>query len=151
MLKGVTSNVSVLGKISGPKSVTDLKWAPIFEWRVVRFGSKYGHQKDMFKSNWTACITFGNQSRLNTQQNWVNLYDHLMRKRILTLTVNKIFMRSENSEENGCRHNLDFLITFITFTIVIICTLQEVDEVLNRVHLRPIYHKALPIASRCSF
>jgi len=69
MLKGVTSTVSVLGKISGPNLVTDLKWAPIFEWRVVRLGSKFGHQKDVFKRNWTVCINFGNQSRLDTLQN----------------------------------------------------------------------------------
>ena len=135
MLEGVTSDVSVLGKISGPNSVTYLKLAPIFEWRVVRCGSKYGHQKDMFKRNWTVCINFGDHSRLNSQQNWVNLYDHLMRKRIFTLTVNKIFMSSENSQENGCWHNLDLLITFITFTNVIIHALQEVDTVLKRVHL----------------
>ena len=91
-------------------------------------------------------MNFGNHSRLNSQHNWVDIYDHLLRKGIFTLTVDKIFMSSE-TEENGCRHILDLL---ITFTNVRIHTLQEVDAVLKEVHLRPIYHKAARIAPKCS-
>ena len=35
-------------KGSGPNSVTHLEWTCLFEWRVVKDGSKNGHQKDMY-------------------------------------------------------------------------------------------------------
>ena len=73
-----------MSKVSGPNSVTSLELTPRFEGCVVRCGSKNGHQKDLFKRDWTACSSFVNHSRLNSQHNWRNLYDHLMRKRNFT-------------------------------------------------------------------
>ena len=36
--------VSIL-RVSRPRMVTYFKWTPIFDWYVVRHGSKNGHQK----------------------------------------------------------------------------------------------------------
>lgn len=33
-------------KVDVPISVPDLKWTLVFEWCMVRLGSKNGHQKD---------------------------------------------------------------------------------------------------------
>jgi hypothetical protein len=35
------------GKVSGPNSVTNLKWTPIFDWCVVRCGSENKQQKEI--------------------------------------------------------------------------------------------------------
>ena len=40
-------------KASGPNSVTYLCQTPIFEWCVVRCGSKNGPKRHMFKRDWT--------------------------------------------------------------------------------------------------
>ena len=79
---------------------------------MVRCGSKNGHQKDnVFKRDWTTCSKFVNHSRLNSQHNWGDLYDHLMSKRIFTLIIiEDIHMSSKNYEENGYSHDLDLLI-----------------------------------------
>jgi len=66
---------------------THLKWTPIFEWCVVRYGSKNGHQKDMCCKEIGLCSKFVNYSRRSSQNN-----DHSMRKIIFTLMMNKIFM-----------------------------------------------------------
>ena len=79
-------------KVDEPNLVTYLNWTPIFEWCVVRCGSMNGYQKDVFERDWTTCSKYDNHSRLNSQCNWGNLYDHLMGMRIFTFIVNMIFM-----------------------------------------------------------
>jgi hypothetical protein len=39
--------VTFLTKLSGFTPVTHLEWIPIFEWCIVKCGSKNRHQKDM--------------------------------------------------------------------------------------------------------
>ena len=43
---------------------------PIFEWYMVRKGSKNGHQKGM-------CSKHVNYCTFNSQHNWIDLCDHL--------------------------------------------------------------------------
>ena len=31
--------------VNGPSSITSIKWTPVFEWHVIRYGSKNEHQK----------------------------------------------------------------------------------------------------------
>ena len=38
------------------------------------------------------CSKYDNRSRLNSQHNWRDLYDHLTSTRIFTLRINKIFI-----------------------------------------------------------
>ena len=40
-----------------------------------------------------ACSTYDNCFKFNSQHNWGDLYDHLMRARVFTLIMNKIFIR----------------------------------------------------------
>ena len=55
---------------------------------MVRCGSsKNGHPKSMSKRDWTMSSKSANHFRLNSQRNWANLYDDLIRKR-----VNKILI-----------------------------------------------------------
>jgi hypothetical protein len=42
-------------KVDVPKSNTTIICTPIFEWYVVRCGSKNNYQKDMFHRHWTMC------------------------------------------------------------------------------------------------
>ena len=40
------------------------------------------------------CSDYAHHSRFNNQHDWGNLYDHLMNMRIVTLTMNKIYISS---------------------------------------------------------
>ena len=75
-----------------PNLVTYLNRTSIFEWYVIRYGSKNGHQKDVSKREWTMCSRNDNHSSLNRQHSWRDLYGHLISTRIFTLRVTKIFM-----------------------------------------------------------
>ena len=71
-----------------------LNQTPILEWCVVRSRSKNEPEKGdmclkeigLWAQNWLT--TLGS----NSQQNWGDLYDHVMNSRIFTLTMNKIFI-----------------------------------------------------------
>ena len=75
-----------------------LSWSRCFKQKAifegVRFtcGTKNGHHKDMFKRDWATCSINVNHSRLNGQDNWGDIYDHLMSTRIFTLTMIKVFI-----------------------------------------------------------
>ena len=76
-----------------PISNIAIIWTTIFEWCVVRCGSKNGHQKDMFSNK----IGFGAQKYANhcgliSNRNWENLHDHLMSTGILTLIMKNIYI-----------------------------------------------------------
>ena len=66
MSKYVGSNVGLVYKVVLPNSNRTLIWTPLFEWYVVRCGSKNGHQK--------------NPTILGSIINMINgdQYDHLM-------------------------------------------------------------------------
>ena len=67
--KVVLNGFEPVSKVSRPNSVTHPNQTPIFEWCVVKCGSKYVHQKDM-------CLRkIVNHSSLNDQHTWENLYD----------------------------------------------------------------------------
>jgi hypothetical protein len=53
-----------------PNSTTYLNWTLIFEWCVVRCGSKNGHQNDVMclKGNELRAHNFVNHSSLNSHQ-----------------------------------------------------------------------------------
>ena len=53
-----------------PSLITYLKQTPIFEWCVVRCGSKNGHQKGICFKDWTTCSKFVDRFMLNGLQNW---------------------------------------------------------------------------------
>jgi hypothetical protein len=61
---------------------------------VIRCGCKNRQQKrHVLKIDQTPCSYYANHSRLNTQHDWGDLYDHLMSSRILTLSLQtKIFI-----------------------------------------------------------
>jgi hypothetical protein len=48
--------------------------------------------KNVFKRDWTTCLEHDDHSRLNSQHNWGDLYDHLMSPRIFNLTTNQMFI-----------------------------------------------------------
>ena len=61
--------------------ITFLQWTPILEWcMVVTWGSWDEYQKDVFKRDWIVSSNLVNHSRFNSQHNWGDLSDHLMRK-----------------------------------------------------------------------
>ena len=69
-----------------PNSVTYLNKTPIFDWCVIRCGSKNGHQKkQMFKRDWTTCSIFVNHSRNNSQHNLGDLLGSFMVLAVLPL------------------------------------------------------------------
>ena len=49
-------------------------------------------KRDVFIRDWTVCLEYDNHSRLHSQHNLGNLYDLLMRMRIVALIMNKIFI-----------------------------------------------------------
>ena len=58
-------------KVNLPNSVIYLHWTPIFEWHVIRCGSKIIHLKrHVFNRDWTTCSNIVNHSRVNSQHNW---------------------------------------------------------------------------------
>jgi hypothetical protein len=58
--------ISLMCKVAWCCSTTPRMWTPIFEWCVVRCGSKNAHQKCiMFRRDWTTCSKYVNLSRLN--------------------------------------------------------------------------------------
>ena len=57
---------------------------PIFEWFVVWCGSKNGYQTYMFLK----------EIGLHTQWGGGGMYDHLMRMRIFSLIMNRIFIQA---------------------------------------------------------
>ena len=92
-----------VNKVDVPKSHTKILWTPIFEWSVVRCGSKNRHPKDV-------CLKEIEQraQKINNRHDWKDLYDHLMSTRIFTLIMNKI-VRSENYEADGYGRDLNLL------------------------------------------
>ena len=76
-----------------------LKWSfmgtsTLFEWYVVRCSFKSIYQKDTFLKHWTVCSKNDNHSRLDDQHIWGDPYDYLMSSRILSLVMNKMFIRA---------------------------------------------------------
>ena len=81
------NNVDVLNLI------TYRNRTPIFEWYVVRCGSKNNYQKKhVYERNWTARSTYDNHSRFNSQHNLGGTYEHLMSMGIFTFIMNKNFI-----------------------------------------------------------
>ena len=80
-------------KIDMPNLVTDLNWTLIFEWSGVapRTNTNKTNTNNRY---WTMCLKYHNHSKLNSQHNRGNLYDHFMSKRIFTLIMYKMFRRS---------------------------------------------------------
>ena len=75
-----------------PILVTDLNWTPIFEWCVVKCGSKNGFQKDMCLKE----IELRAQNMLPVLESVVNIiegdmYDHLTSTKIFMI-MNEIFI-----------------------------------------------------------
>ena len=60
-----------------PKSNITIILTPIFEWYVVRFGSKNEHQKDMCLKGLT-CLNYVNHFRRDNQHDFGDLYEHSM-------------------------------------------------------------------------
>jgi hypothetical protein len=83
----------------------------MFEWYVVRCGSKNGQKKDVCLKK----IKLHAQNILTILVSIVNRiggeqYDHLMSTGIFTLIMNEnIHMTSENDKNNGYGHNMDLL------------------------------------------
>ena len=73
-------------------SITPKIWTPIFEWCVVRCGSKNGQLKYVFKRDWTTCLKYVTHSRFNGQHNLGDLYDHLISTIIFTSIRNKMLL-----------------------------------------------------------
>ena len=66
---------------------------PMFEWYVIRRGSKNIYQKDMFLNrDWTTCSKYDDHFKLNDHHNEEDLYDHLMRTKKFTWIRDKTFI-----------------------------------------------------------
>ena len=76
----------------------------LFEWYVVRCSSKSKYQKDTFLKHWTMCSKNDNHSRLNDQHIWGDPYDCLMSSRILSLVMNKMFIRAPKISRKCLQH-----------------------------------------------
>ena len=84
-------------------SVTSLNWVSLFEWYVVRRGSKNGHQNDMCLEEIGLCV----QNMSTILSSIINiiggdLYDHSITTRIFTLIFDT---NSKNYEESGYGFN----------------------------------------------
>ena len=78
-------------KVDVPNLVTYLNRTPIIEWYVVRCGSKNGYQKGIIRLKELGLHAQNhNHSMLKSQQNWGDLYDHLMSTTLFTLVMNKV-------------------------------------------------------------
>ena len=97
--------------IDVPNSVTYLHWTLIFDCCVVRCISKNRYPKrHLFKWDLTVCSTHENYSKLNSQCNRRDPYDHLMNMRISTVTNEyDTHMNSENYAESGDGLDSDLL------------------------------------------
>ena len=52
-------------------------------------------KKDIcLKKDWTMRSKYDNHSKLNSQHNWGNLFDHALNTRMSTLIMSKIFIRA---------------------------------------------------------
>ena len=107
---------------------------------MVRCGSKYGHQKDVYLKKIGLCT----QKMLTTLSSVVNIigggptvYGHLMSARIFTMIMNKIFHMNSRNYEESC------------YTLIWICepsrancvfhNLGEFGLVTKSNHIRRIY------------
>ena len=83
-----------LSEVDLPKSNIRIFWTTTFEWYVVKCGPKNWHflKRHVFKKDGTMFSKYVNHSRLNSQHDQGNLYDHLMSTRIFTLIMHMIFI-----------------------------------------------------------
>ena len=61
---------------------------------MVRCEFKNRHQEEIGQRDWTTCSKYANYSRLHSQLDWEDLYDHQMSRRIFSFIMSKIFIRS---------------------------------------------------------
>jgi hypothetical protein len=75
-----------------PYSITFLIRTPICELYVVWYDFNNRYQKDTYSKEKyeIACLKYGNHSRLESQHNWGDPYNHLMNMRISTFIMKKI-------------------------------------------------------------
>ena len=80
-------------KVDVSISVPSLDWTPIFEWYVVRCGSKNIYQKDTCLKE-IRLLAQNIITILGSIANIIggDLYDHLTNTRILTLVIDKILI-----------------------------------------------------------
>jgi hypothetical protein len=67
------------------------------------------YKRTFLKDNKTLTIQI-HESRFNRQQDWEDLYDHIMSTRVFTLIMNKVFVKAPNS----MRQNLKIFILSIS-------------------------------------
>jgi hypothetical protein len=107
-------------KVDTSSSKTMIIWTPIFEWYVIRCGSKNKHQFQRDTNlDWIMCSKYANHSRFSSQHDFLFFilcwesgnYWHLMSWGIFTLVIEKISIWAVKKREiNGYEHNLDTLI-----------------------------------------
>ena len=81
-------------KVEVLDSITYLYHTPIFEWYVVRYGSKNGYQKDMC-SKYNGLHSQNVETNLGSIVNIIgkgDLHDHLINMRVFTLIMSNIFI-----------------------------------------------------------
>ena len=71
-----------------PDSINCLNHTPMFEWCVIRCGSKNGHQLDMLSTKEIGLCAQNMLPILNNEYSWGNLYTHLMSMRIFIMIMN---------------------------------------------------------------
>jgi hypothetical protein len=78
-------------KMDMPKSNLTIMWTSIFEQDVVKCRSHNTPKRFVFQWDYIE-IKFANHSRLYSQHDWGDIYDHSMSMAIFTSTMNKIII-----------------------------------------------------------
>ena len=74
-------------------------------WISERPPEKYVNQRDR-----TTCLKIVHHSRIKSQHNWGDLYDHLINSRIHFYNEKDNHMSSETYEDNGFSHDMHLAI-----------------------------------------
>lgn len=94
-----TEKPQTLTLVCGSYSVTFLNQAHIFERCALSADVRSDIKRLVFERTWTSYSTLLKHSMLHRQQNWGDVYDHLMSSTIFTV------ISSENQEENDNGRN----------------------------------------------
>ena len=102
-----------------PNSVSDLNQTPIFEWYVVKIGSKNGYQNEACfrETRWhveNMITSLGSiVNRIGEGGGGRDVYDHLMSRRIFTLTMSTIFIRAPKVTRKVTTASIWILLTIL--------------------------------------
>ena len=110
------------------------------------------HCQSLNDEFWVLNNVMADHYRLNSQQNWEDLYDHLMNMRIFTLMMNNKFIASIFFVANGYGHDLGLVIALHLLPLnCMFHILQQMCAERKEFGFQLIHIYLNKIASYCSF